>query len=77
MDSSAMCDENYLTSDFHTNSYFKPVCLLVKMASKTVIRPIKTQHKQKLSTDCGIQVSEFLFIYLLVIITCEKAVSQW
>ena len=34
--SAAMFYENYLTSDFH----FKHVCLLVKMASKTVIRPI-------------------------------------
>ena len=36
--------ETYLTSDFHTNTvsycYFKSVCLLVKMALKTVIRPI-------------------------------------
>ena len=33
--------ENDLTSDFHINTvFFKPVCLLVKMASKTVIRPI-------------------------------------
>ena len=31
-----MFHENYLTSDFH----FKPVYLLVKMASKTVMRPI-------------------------------------
>ena len=34
--------ENYLTSDFHINKhcYFRRACLLVKMASKTVIRPI-------------------------------------
>ena len=40
--SEAMFYEYYLTSDFHTNTagYFKPVCLLVKIASKTVIRPI-------------------------------------
>ena len=30
----------YLSSDFHTNTVFTPVCLLVKMATKTVIRPI-------------------------------------
>ena len=36
----AMFYEHYLTLDFHTNTYFKRVCLLVKMASKTVIRPI-------------------------------------
>ena len=34
----AMFYENYSTSDFHTNTAFKPVC--VNMASKTVIRPI-------------------------------------
>ena len=39
--SEAMFYENYLTSDFHTNAVISPpVCLLVKMASKTVIRPI-------------------------------------
>ena len=33
--------ENYLTSDFHTNTVIsRRVCLLVKMASKTAIRPI-------------------------------------
>ena len=37
----AMFFENYLTSDFHTNTVIsRRVCLLVKMASKTVIRPI-------------------------------------
>ena len=41
--SEAMLYENYLTSDFQTNCYFKPVCLLVKMASKTVIGPIEMQ----------------------------------
>ena len=49
--SEAMFYENYLTSDFHTNTVisrlFRPVCLLVKMASKTVIRPIRptTSHE--------------------------------
>ena len=41
--SEVMFCENYLTSDFDPYKhclYFKPVCLLVKMASKTVIRPI-------------------------------------
>ena len=40
--SEAMFYENYLTSDFHQykHCYFEPVCLLVKMASKIVIRPI-------------------------------------
>ena len=39
--SEAMFYENYLTSDFHTNTVTsRRVCLLVKMASKTVIRPI-------------------------------------
>ena len=39
--SEAMFYENYLTSDFHTNTVISSrVCLLVKMASKTVIRPI-------------------------------------
>ena len=38
--SEAIIYENYLRSDFHTNTViFTPVCLLVKMASKTVIRP--------------------------------------
>ena len=33
--------ENYLRSDFHTNTVIsRRVCLLVKMASKTVISPI-------------------------------------
>ena len=33
---------NYLTSDFHSNTVIsRLVCLLVKMALKTVIRPIK------------------------------------
>ena len=40
--SEAMFYENYLTSDFHTNTLIsRRVCLLVKMASKTVIRPIR------------------------------------
>ena len=39
--SEAMFYENYLTSDFHTNTVIsRRVCLLVKKASKTVIRPI-------------------------------------
>ena len=39
--SEAMCYENYLTSDFQKNTVIsRRVCLLVKMASKTVIRPI-------------------------------------
>ena len=38
--SEAMFYENYLTSEFHTNT----VCLLVKMASKTVIRPINCNY---------------------------------
>ena len=39
--SEAMFCENYLTSDFHTNTVIsRRVCLLVKMSSKTVIRPI-------------------------------------
>ena len=38
--SEAMFYENYLTSDFHTNTVIsRRVCLPVKMASKTVIRP--------------------------------------
>ena len=42
--SEAMFYENYLTSDFHTNTVIsRRVCLLVKMASKTVIRPIGEQ----------------------------------
>ena len=37
--SEAMFYENDLTSDFHTNTVIsRRVCLLVKMASKTVIR---------------------------------------
>ena len=39
--SEAMFYENCLTSYFHTNAVIsRRVCLLVKMASKTVIRPI-------------------------------------
>ena len=40
--SDAIFYENYFTSDFHANTVIstEPVCLLVKMASKTVIRPI-------------------------------------
>ena len=42
--SEAMFYKNNLASDFHTNtvisSLFAHVCLLVKMASETVIRPI-------------------------------------
>ena len=38
--SEAMCYENYLTSDFQENTVIsRRVCLLVKLASKTVIRP--------------------------------------
>ena len=41
--SEAMFYENYLTSDFHTNTVIsRRVCLLVKMASKAVIRPMAT-----------------------------------
>ena len=40
-----MFHENYLTSDFRTNTVIsRRVCLLVKMASKTVIRPIVIHH---------------------------------
>ena len=39
--SEAMFFENYLTSDFHTNTVIsRRICLLVEMASKTVMRPI-------------------------------------
>ena len=35
-----------LTSDFHTKTVIsRRVCLLVKMASKTVIRPIKALYR--------------------------------
>ena len=38
--SEAMFYENCLTSDFHTNTIIsRRVCQLVKIASKTVIRP--------------------------------------
>ena len=45
--SEAMFYENYLTSDYfpYKHCYFKPVCLLVKMASKTLKRPILLRHK--------------------------------
>ena len=40
--SEAMLYENYLTSDSHTNTVISDVFFLpVKMASKTVIRPIR------------------------------------
>ena len=40
--------ENYLTSDFHTNTVISGrVCLLVKMASKTVIRRIFCDFQTK------------------------------
>ena len=33
--------ENYLTSDFHTNTFIsRRVCLPIKTASKTVMRPM-------------------------------------
>ena len=39
--SEAIFYENYLTSDFHTNTVIsRRVCLPVEMASKTVIRSI-------------------------------------
>ena len=46
--------------------------LINKLESE--LRP-NTNRNFPLSAET--QVSEFLFIYLLVIITCEKAVSQW
>ena len=38
--SEAMFYENFDIGFLYKRCYFKPVCLLVKMASKTVIRPI-------------------------------------
>ena len=39
--SEAMFDENYMTLDFHTNTVVsRRILLLVKMASKTMLRPI-------------------------------------
>ena len=44
--SEAMFYENYLTSEFpYKYCYFRRVCLLVKMASKIVIRPIVCDDK--------------------------------
>ena len=46
--SEAMFYENYLKLDFHTNTVIsRRVCLLVKMASKTVIRPIEHNRTHK------------------------------
>ena len=43
--SEAMFYENYLTSDFHTNTVISGrVCQLVKMASKIVLRPMLVHH---------------------------------
>ena len=42
--SEAMFSENYLTSDFHANTFIlRRVCLGVKMVLKTVIRPIQAR----------------------------------
>ena len=52
--SEAMFYENYLTLDFHTNTVIsRRVCLLVKMASKTVIRPIYTRNYVITYTNMG------------------------
>ena len=46
--SQAMFDENYLTSDFHTNIVISQrVCLLVKMVSKTAMRLIYSCEKME------------------------------
>ena len=43
--SEAKFHENYLTSDFHTNTVISTrVCLPIKMPSKTVIRSIPNQY---------------------------------
>ena len=56
--SEAMFYENYLTSDFHTNTLIsRRVCLLVKMASKTVIRPILHAYFSKLKELVMLKVS--------------------
>ena len=56
--SEAMFYENYLTSDFHTNTVIsRRVCLLVKMASKTAIRPIDDLP----TVSCDASFSPFLF----------------
>ena len=50
--SEAMFYENYLTSDFYTYTVIsRRVCLLVKMASKTVIRPIRPEVLSLEQTD--------------------------
>ena len=50
--SEAMFYENYLTSDFHINTVSsKRVCLLVKMAFKTVIGPIVIENSQEILLD--------------------------
>ena len=44
--SKAKFHENYLTSDFHTNTVIsRRVCLPIKMASKTMIRSMKEIKK--------------------------------
>ena len=44
--------ENYLTSDFYTNTVIsRRVCLPIKIASKTVIRSIKLQCRNNLKSS--------------------------
>ena len=71
--SEVMFYENYLTSDFHTNTVIsRRVCLLVKMASKTVIRPIisladsvqRTEDDRRAVETC-FQKSELLSAFFL------------
>ena len=51
--SEAMFYENHFTSDFHTNTVIsRRVCLLVKMASKTVIRPIINHYQETIIVSC-------------------------
>ena len=62
--SEAMFCENYLTSDFHTNTVIsRRVCLLIKMASKTMIRSVMqgSYHGKQ-----GAVLHMSLFIYLVI-----------
>ena len=57
--SEEMFYENYLTSDFHTNTVIsRRSCLLIKMASKTVLRPIPGENTN--SGSCSFRNHKFV-----------------
>ena len=48
----------------YKHCYFEPVCLLVKMASKTMIRPILRRNLKKLANFFNLQFIQAIYMFI-------------